>query len=104
MSAIGGVLFPNGQIGWFEYHTICPGWYSTVYDTYQKCREEWHSQSPKEECHCGDKQSIVLVQIAECEARQYGVRFTCDVRTITSSFSALLSVPISKDSLSFRSS
>ena len=65
MSAQGAVLFPNGQVGWFEMHTIVPGWYSTVYANYKESREHWHDPAPHLECHCGPDQRIELVQIVE---------------------------------------
>lgn len=65
MSTQGAVLFPNGQVGWFEMHTICPGWYSTVYKTCKEMRDHWHDTAPKVECTCGEKQWITLVQIAD---------------------------------------
>ena len=65
MSAQGAVLFRSGQVAWFEMHTICSGWYSTVYASYEESRKHWHDKPPRMECRCGPKQRIELVQIAE---------------------------------------
>ena len=65
MSAVGAVLFPSGKVGWFEMHTICPGWYSTVYADYEESRKNWHTKEPRQECRCGEKQRIRVVAIAE---------------------------------------
>jgi hypothetical protein len=65
MSATGAVLFPTGKIGWFEMHTIVPGWYSTVYADYRTANEHWYDKAPRTECHCGEAQRITLVQLTD---------------------------------------